>query len=117
MENKNIIALIDLGTLTLKCAIFSVENGFTKLIASSKNDTQGIHNASITNFDLAVNSVKKCLADAEKKGKINLSQINVLINSTDIISTRVSKYKRIMPPFRLGYRQTYVDWNHIEIKV
>ena len=95
MENKNIIALIDLGTLTLKCAIFSVENGFTKLIASSKNDTQGIHNASITNFDLAVNSVKKCLADAEKKGKINLYQINVLINSTDIISTRVSKYKRI----------------------
>ena len=96
MENKKIIAVIDLGTFNLKCAIFSLDQkGSSKLIGFSKKKTEGIHNSIIVNFDTAINSVRECLAEAEKLSQINLEKINVIFDPTDVLTTRITKFKKI----------------------
>ena len=96
MENKTIIAVIDLGTSNLKCAIFSFDNhGLPKLIGFSKKKTKGIHNSIIINMNNAIDSVRSCLVEVEKESQITLNKINVLIDPTEIITTRLTKSKKI----------------------
>jgi len=96
VENKKIIAVIDLGTSNLKCAIFSFgRDGLPQLIGFSKKKSKGIHNSIIINLNDAIDSVRSCLVDAEKKSQINLNKINVLIDTTEIITTRLTKFKKI----------------------
>ena len=96
MENKKIIAIIDLGTFNLKCAIFSFSIGeLPQLIGFSKKKTKGIHNSIIINTNDAINSVRACLGEAEKESQISLNKINVLIDPTEIITTRLTKFKKI----------------------
>ena len=65
MENKKIIAAIDLGTLNIKCAIFSFGTGeLPKLIGFYKKKTKGIHNSIIVNMNDAIDSVRSCLIEA-----------------------------------------------------
>ena len=71
MENKKVIAVIDLGTFNLKCAIFSFNSdGLPQLIGLSKKKTKGIHNSIIVNINDAIDSIRSCLVEAEKKSKI-----------------------------------------------
>jgi len=96
VENKKIIAVIDLGTSDLKCAVFSFgSDGLPKLLGYSKKKTKGIHNSIIVNTNDAINSVRSCLVEVEKKLKITLNKINVLIDPTEIITTRLTKFKKI----------------------
>ena len=96
MENRKVIAVIDLGTLNLKCAIFSFSNdGLPQLIGLSKKKTKGIHNSIIVNINEAIDSIRSCLIEAEKESKITLNKINVLIDPTEIITTRLTKSKKI----------------------
>ena len=96
MENKNVIAVIDLGTFYLKCGIFSFNiDGQPKLIGFSKKKTKGIHNSIIINFDHAIDSIQACLAEAEKKSQISLNKINILIDPIETITTRLTKFKKI----------------------
>ena len=96
MENKKIIAAIDLGTFNIKCAIFSFGTGeLPKLIGFSKKKTKGIHNSIIVNMNDAIDSVRSCLIEVEKKTQISLNKINVLIDPTEIITTRLTKFKKI----------------------
>jgi len=72
VENKNVIAVIDLGTFNLKCAIFSFDkDGSSQLIGFSKKKTKGIHNSIIVNINYAINSIRECLVEAEKKSQIS----------------------------------------------
>ena len=97
MENKNVIAVIDLGTSNLKCAIFSFDNdGLSRLICFSKKKTKGIHNSIIVNINEAIDSVRSCLVEVEKKSQITLNKISVLIDPTEIITTRLAKFKKLM---------------------
>jgi len=74
VENKKIIAIIDLGTFNLKCAIFSFSIGeLPQLIGFSKKKTKGIHNSIIVNMSDAIDSVRSCLIEAEKKSQISLN--------------------------------------------
>ena len=96
MENKKIIAVIDLGTYNLKCAIFSISNdGLPQLVGFSKKKTKGIHNSIIVNINDAINSVRSCLVKVEKESRTTLNKINVLIDPTEIITTRLTKSKKI----------------------
>jgi len=96
VENKKIIAAIDLGTSNIKCAIFSLgSDGLPKLIGSSKKKTKGIHNSIIVNINDAIDSIRSCLIEAEKKSQIHLNKINVLIDPIEIITTRLTKFKKI----------------------
>ena len=83
MENKKVIAVIDLGTSNLKCAIFSLVIGeLPQLIGFSKKKTKGIHNSIIVNMNDAIDSVRSCLVEVEKESQISLNKINVLIDPT-----------------------------------
>ena len=96
MENKKVIAVIDLGTSNLKCAIFSFgSDGLPQLIGFSKKKTKGIHNSIIVNINDAIDSVRSCLVEVEKESQITLNKINVLIDPTEIITTRLTKSKKI----------------------
>jgi len=96
VENKKIIAVIDLGTFNLKCAIFSFSIGeLPQLIGFSKKKTKGIHNSIIVNINDAIDSVRSCLVEVEKESQISLNKINVLIDPTEIITTRLTKSKKI----------------------
>ena len=96
MENKKVIAVIDLGTSNLKCAIFSIgSDRLTRLIGFSKKKTKGIHNSIIVNINDAIDSVRSCLVEVEKESQISLNKINVLIDPTEIITTRLTKSKKI----------------------
>ena len=87
MENREVIAVIDLGTFNLKCAIFSFGSDRSpQLIGFSKKKTKGIHNSIIVNINDAIDSIRSCLVEAEKKSKITLNKINVLIDPTEIIT-------------------------------
>jgi cell division protein FtsA len=96
VENKKIIAVIDLGTCNLKCAIFSFgRDGLPQLVSFSKKKTKGIHNSIIVNLNDAIDSIRSCLIDVEKKSQISLNKINVLIDPTETITTRLTKFKKI----------------------
>ncbi len=96
MENKKVIAVIDLGTSYLKCAIFSLtEDKVPQLIGFSKKKTKGIHNSIITNINDATDSIRACIVEAEKKSQINLDKINVLIDPIETTTTRLTKSKKI----------------------
>ena len=96
MENKKVIAVIDLGTSNLKCAIFSLNNnGLPELIGFSKKKSKGIHNSIITHLNDAIDSIRSCLGEAEKSSQTSLSKINILIDPTEIITTRLTKFKKI----------------------
>ena len=96
MENKKVIAVIDLGTSSIKCAIFSFSSeGLPQIIGLSKKKTKGIHNSIIVNINEAIDSVRSCLVEVEKESQINLNKINVLIDPTEIITTRLTKFKKI----------------------
>ena len=95
MAKKNINAVIDLGSNKLKSAIFDFDKHKSKLIAYSEIKTSGINNSLITNFDLACESIRTIIADLEKKAGININIITVLLEPTEIITTRITKFKKM----------------------
>ena len=96
MENKKVIAVIDLGTFNLKCAIFLIgSNGSPQLVGFSKKKTKGIHNSIVVNINHAIDSIRECLVEAEKTSQISLNKINVLVDPTEIVTTRITKSKKI----------------------
>ena len=96
MEEK-IISIIDLGTNSLKCSIYQRnENEEYSLVGFSKKKTEGIHNSIIVNFQKATDSLRTCVGEAEKKSKINIKKINVIIDLKETITTKLSKFKRLM---------------------
>jgi len=65
------------------------------LIGESYSSSEGIQNGIVVNIELASKSVRICISEAEKKAKINLSDIHILFEPTNLLSTRVTKYKKL----------------------
>ena len=62
MENKKVIAAIDIGTFNIKCAIFiNDNNGVPKLLGFSKKKTEGIHNSLVINTNKANDVVRESI--------------------------------------------------------
>ena len=84
MENKKVIAAIDLGTFNLKCAIFSFDgNGYPQLIGFSKKKTKGIHNSIIINvedFHIDQKKFHERLADLLSRQNMPLVKMNDYVN-------------------------------------
>ena len=64
MENKKVIAVIDLGTLqSLNVLFFHLAAmRLPQLIGFSKKKTKGIHNSIIVNINDAIDLVRSCLS-------------------------------------------------------
>ena len=95
MTEKNINAVIDLGSNKLKCAIFNFDKQESKLTAYSEMKTLGINNSLITNFDEACKSIRTIITDLEKKTNVNINAITVMLEPTEIVTTRITKFKKM----------------------
>jgi len=95
MTEKNINAVIDLGSNKLKCAIFNFDKQESNLIAYSEIKTLGINNSLITNFDEACKSIREIITDLEKKASVNINFITVMLEPTEIVTTRITKFKKM----------------------
>ena len=92
MDSDNLIGIIELGGVNIKCAIFAVNSdNNSEMLSSSVIKSEGIHNSKIVNFFKATNSIRLCISDAEKKAKVLLKKINVIIEQTEFLCTKFSK--------------------------
>ena len=95
-NHKDIISFIFISNSGLVCKIFRVsDDKKIVLIGESYSSSEGIQNGIVVNIDLASKSVRNCISEAEKKAKINLSEINILFEPANLLSTRVTKYKKL----------------------
>ncbi len=95
-NHKDIISFILINNSGLVCKIFRVsDDKKVVLIGESYSSSEGIQNGIVVNIELASKSVRTCISEAEKKAKINLSDIHILFEPTNLLSTRVTKYKKL----------------------
>ena len=95
-NHKDIISFIFISNSGLVCKIFRVsDDKKIVLIGESYSSSEGIQNGIVVNIELASKSVRACISEAEKKSKINLSDIHILFEPTNLLSTRVTKYKKL----------------------
>ena len=96
MIKNEIIGVLELGSLNLKCLIVQIDElGKIKVLGKSINSSSGIYGGIITNISEASNSIRECIGNAEKLAGISLKKINVILDPKDTVSTRISKYKNI----------------------
>ena len=95
-NHKDIISFIFISNSGLVCKIFRVsDDKKIVLIGEYYSSSEGIQNGIVLNIDLASKSVRNCISEAEKKAKINLSEINILFEPANLLSTRVTHYKKL----------------------
>jgi len=96
MNSNNLVGVIELGNISLKCVIFKINDDNTfEILSSSKTNSDGIHNGVIINLTKASNAIRSCISVAEKNAKILLKKINVVIEQPEFLCTKFSKHKKI----------------------
>ena len=96
MSPEDIIGVIELGNLNLKCLIFRInKNNDLELLSSTVTFSEGFHNDVVMNFKKACDSIRQSISTAEKKAKVTLKKINVIFEQPDFLCTRFSKHKKI----------------------
>ena len=88
--------IIEFNNLELKCLIFQVNNNNSlEILSTSTGPSDGIHNDIIVNLTKASNAIRSCLSAAEKKAKVSLKKISVVLEQPDFLCTKFSKQKKI----------------------
>ncbi len=88
--------IIELGSINIKCIIFKIsENNVSEILSTSIVPSSGIHNGMVVNLSKASNAFRSCISLAEKKAKIVLKKINVILEEPEFLSTKFSKNKKI----------------------
>jgi len=96
MNSEEVIGVIELGNVKIKCVIFAEgRDDKLEILSSSINDSAGIHNGVIVNLDKASSVIRACISDAEKKAGNSLKKINVIIEQPEFLCTKLSKEKKI----------------------
>ena len=95
MDNQEVSALVDLGSNKLRCQIFYYEDNIFKSIANIERDSNGIKNSEIINFDQALNSIRKIIAEAEKVANKNIEDIYIIFDPINSITSRLTKFKNM----------------------
>ena len=96
MAEENIIAIIELGNVKIKCIIFKNDSNLKpKILSSSLCDSKGIHNGVVINFSQVTDAIRTCLSEAEKKANVTLKKINVIIEQPEFLCTKFSKNRKI----------------------
>ena len=96
MNSENLIGIIELGNINIKCLIFKIENNNeSEILSTSITSSEGIHNGVVINLTKASKAIRSCISIAEKKAKILLKKINVVLEGPEFLSTKFTKYKKI----------------------
>ena len=91
MNFKDPIGIIELGNLNIKCVIFRINNNNAEILSTSIVPTEGIHNDVVVNLAKASKAIRSSISIAEKKAKISLKKINVILEQPDFLCTKFSK--------------------------
>ena len=95
MSEDELVGIIELGNLDLKCLIFRANKENIEIISSSVTPSVGFYNDVVINLTKATNAIRSCISVAEKKAKISLKKINVVFEQPDFLCTKFSKHKKI----------------------
>jgi len=96
MIPEDLVGIIELGNLDIKCLIFKVsENGNSEILSTSITNSDGIHNGVIANIGKASSVIRSCISFAEKKSGVSLKKINVILEQPEFLCTKFSKHRKI----------------------
>ena len=88
--------IIEIGNVNIKCLIFRISNdNDSEILSTSILQSEGIHNGVIVNLAKASNTIRSCISVAEKKAKILIRKINVVIEQPDFLCTKLSKHRKM----------------------
>ena len=96
MNADDPLGIIELGNINIKCLIFKINNDSKpEILSTSIVASEGVHNDVVINLSKASSAIRSCIGTAEKKAKISLKKINVIIEQPDFLCTKFSKHKKI----------------------
>ena len=96
MNSEDLIGIIELGNINIKCIIFKInDNNTSEILSTSITSSEGIHNDIVVNLKKASNVIRSCIGVAEKKAKVSLKKINVVFEEPEFLCTKFSKHKKI----------------------
>ena len=96
MNSEDSIGIIELGNINIKCLIFKIkDNNESEILSTSITSSEGIHNGIVVNLTKASKAIRSCISIAEKKAKIVLKKINVVLEGPEFLSTKFTKHKKI----------------------
>ena len=96
MRSNDPYGIIELGNISLKCIIFTVdENNNSKILSTSISKSEGIYNGTIVNLTKASSSIRSCISAAEKEAKVSLKKISIVIEQPEFLCTKFSKKRKI----------------------
>ena len=95
MDADDPIGIIELGNINLKCIIYKINNNKAEILSTSITPSDGFHNDLVVSLSKATDAIRVCISSAEKKAKIPLKKINVIIEQPDFLCTKFSKHKKI----------------------
>jgi len=96
MNSEDLIGVIELGNINIKCLIFKIkDNNESEVLSTCITPSEGIHNGVVINLKKASKAIRSCISIAEKNGKILLKKINVVLDGPEFLSTKFTKYKKI----------------------
>ena len=96
MSSEESIGIIELGDINLKCLIFKINsNNDSEILSATTTTSEGIYNDVVMNLKKASNSIRLAISTAEKKAKVSLKKIYVILEQPDFLCTRFSKHKKI----------------------
>ncbi len=95
MKSDEILGIIELGNINIKCLIFKIENNNAEVLSTFIRPSEGIHNDVVTNIAKASDVIRSCISNAEKKANISLKKINVVFEQPDFLCTKFSKHKKV----------------------
>ena len=96
MNSEDSIGIIELGNINIKCLIFKIkDNNESEILSTSITSSEGIHNGVVVNLTKASKAIRSCISITEKKAKILLKKINVVLEGPEFLSTKFTKHKKI----------------------
>ena len=98
MNYKN-IAIIDIGSSSIKTFVINKENNISNIIGVGKSNTLGFNGNTIFDFDSFVDSIKKSIDKAQRQLNHKINDIILLSpsgqNKNFLISEKINKLLNI----------------------
>ena len=97
MNSVDSIGIIELGDINIKCLIFKIkDNNESEILSTSITSSEGIHNGIVVNLTKASKAIRSCISLAEKKAKILLKKINVVLEGQNSYLQNLQNIKKLM---------------------
>lgn len=95
MSSENVIGIVELGNINIKCLIFKTDNNKFEILSAAITPSSGFHNDAVINLAKASDSIRVCINNAEKKANVFLKKISVIFEQPEFLCTKFSKNIKI----------------------